>query len=244
MYKRLISFNKYPRSFIFNKTGIRPESSIVCVGNTFERRELEREIVEGRPVIVRGYGKMTAVMEIIDRLDLKYLIDYSGNLFDISPLYTRDIIYVIRYKEGTALLAEYAINNVRMVILSEEGCNLGNTKIITLKEPTSIDKAEYKKLKGEEMQTNDYKPEIKTEEQQVIRCLREGIILERDEDLLETLDLWYAYNFKDPTILKLCSLASQSKNLLWKAEILNKIRYRNSFALKRPPNLMKYQFTF
>jgi hypothetical protein len=242
MFKRLVSTNVYPRKFVESLSKQKCEQSIVCVGNTMERIRLEDAVKDGNSVLLFGSGKMTAAMWVIDKLDLDYEIDYSGEeLFDDTPLFNKDTVFVIRYKEPSELLGRYISEGARIILLCNEPYSNSECVRITLQAPSPYDLAEYLKLKGEDMTINIPSEDDISDKQLLIEALRKGT-----RTYIPQQELWYAQNvslFKDytpHTILQLCALANEVEDEYWKGAVLSMIRNKRPIDLK-PPNYGRWK---
>ena len=219
MFERMIRFNKYPRFIIEAVTGQRPEHSIFCVGNTIPRYQLEKEILAGNSVNIYGprCGKMTAVMEIIDRheIDFRKALNLGNFLFVLRTN--------ILSKEITAAVKA----NRRVVLISDAPLGLP-CKTIAFQSLTEADRLEYQRIKGEPM--IDYNPpdDTPSELQQVLLSLR------GQGDPPPHMEMWLAQNFyKNKQILDICMNACRSEKF-YKDALLKQIKTRRPPSLKNP----------
>jgi hypothetical protein len=220
-YQSLIRLNKYPRSAIKSLTGIVVENqSVICVGNTMERIKLESAIVAHTTCNVSGKGKMTAILEVVDRLNLPYKICYNGKpTWEDAPIVDTDTIYIVRNPSKPL-----------------EGCiNLFDSppqklKCIHLLPMTAKDITEYERLKG--MPSLQFPlPTTKENEMQIVgQYLRSG-----GEQLPKNYDMWLVRNFyTNPQVLELLLLTTKTTDKTFKKALLDMIKIRRPVALKYP----------
>jgi hypothetical protein len=229
-YERLIVLNRYTRDDIDALTFKRPgKPSVICVGNTMARKQLELHIKASIPTTVVGHGKYTAVMEICDRLELTHKDSFDGELFGQLPYMSPKTVLIVRDPPlKSKLLKEYINSSMRLVILSDK---VYTKEVISLRKLTQRERDEYESLKGYPMVDNGGLTAIEREEQLVARHLKFGDVY----PLPTSTHRWIARTFpKNAKILDICALAAQTDNPLYYHAVLSLIRYKKSIKLVYP----------
>ena len=223
---RLVVLNRYTSTEIYELTGEEIEHPIVVVGNVLERRKVENCIADFTPISIvgpPGSGKLTAIIEICDRLDYRFHISYDGKL---PPMYDDEAVYIIRNP------TKLPRGDYRIVALIDEGKS-ATKEAVRFRPPTSRDKEKYLKLKGVEMITNSNTlPPIEANRQLVALSLLEGV---EPHLLPNDAHRWIARNlYMSSAILKLCDLAQQinDKDIYW--ALINLVRIPRPMGLQYP----------
>jgi len=215
----LIKMNKYPRQTIKAITGVSIETpTVVCVGNTMERVKIESLIKEHATVNITGKGKLTAIMEICDRLNLYYRICYNGKpTWEDAPLVDKDTLYIVRNPPKPL-----------------EGCvNLFDStklKCITLLPMSAKDIIEYERLKKMPPIQFPLPSEPPNDMQAVGLYLRNGGTM-----LPKYYDMWLLRNlYTSPQVLELLLISTKVSDKEFKKALLDLVKVRKPIALKYP----------
>jgi len=214
----LIRMNKYPRKTIAAMTGIFiKEPTVICVGNTLERVKLERAIVAHKDVVVTGKGKLTAVMEICDRLNLDYRISYGEEIHDEESI--KIYRFGTDYKLGGVILGE-----------SIPKANSGIQHIHLLGISPS-DAREYQRLKGYPLILPLPSPVVvESEQQQIQKGLKDGF-----KEYIPNTELWLAESlYKSPGVTQLCGEIHKQDDPFFKLALLNMLRVKRPVPLAYP----------
>jgi len=210
--------NKYPRKTIYAMTGVLiKEPTVICVGNTLERVKLERAILAHEDVTLFGKGKLTAVMEICDRLGLDYKISYGVEITD------EECVRIYRWVSG-----KYA--GIHLINDNENKSTYKGLSI-TLVGLNQRDMVEYTRLKGcppilPLKRTKD----AESEQFQIQKGLRDGF-----KTYIPNAELWIAENlYKSPGVTQLCAKIYDQKDEFYKLALLNMLRVKRPVALAYP----------
>ena len=240
MLNRLISQNKFTRNQIKIKTGIDVNNPIVVVGNTMKRSNVERSILSGKSIAIVGVpncGKLTTILDICDRHNIKFFVSYDGSGFDDLP-YRSNALFVIRYSGYKPIYKKY-LQISQVVFLSNDDISPSIKKLVNtfyFRSISELDKKEYLRLKGEDFPIfSRLKEKNMSLLSNATQLLRGNI---RPENYIPESEKIIAYSIDDPNVVLVCALANRTTEPLFKWGLMNLIKL-NRPQLEYPPRLAK-----
>lgn len=232
MTKRMFEQNRWTTDEIYYKTGEKVKNAVICVGNIIGRRKIENLLLNDTPVVVYGEkfsGRFTSGVEIADKNDWMVMRSFDGSDFGDKPFYTNNILYIIRASTLNKKIKEYLKSRCKVMVIAEKRINLKCEKV-SFNKPTKIDMERFKKVKGVSMPSVS-QTETTTKQKMITDALRGKI---PPEDFPEDMPQWLAFNFANSEkIVKVCSYVDLLSDKYFKAQILNKIRYKKPISLER-----------